>query len=75
MFWNKKKIIVNISGMSCDKCRSHVKDALESIPEVDRAKVNNDQATIFYKTAFNEDDIRRKIEELGYSITGIKKIN
>lgn len=74
MFWNKMKKIVNISGMKCDKCNSRVKDALLSIPEVDKAKVSNNQAVIYYKTEVNDDDIKRKIEELGYSITGIRNV-
>ena len=75
MFWNKKKKIVKISGMHCDKCNSSVKDALLSIPEVDKVKVSNNQAIIYYKTDVNDYDIRRKIEELEYTITGIRNIN
>ena len=75
MFWNKKKKIVNISGMHCDKCNERVKYALMSIPEVDKVKVSNNLATIYYKTEVNDDDIRRKIEELEYTITGIRNIN
>ena len=74
-FWNKKKKIVNIGGMSCDKCNERVRYALMSIPEVDRVKVSINQVIIYYKTDVNDDDIRRKIEELGYNITGIKNIN
>lgn len=74
MFWNKKKKVVSLSGMNCDNCIRRVKGALESIPEVDKAKVSINQAVLYYKNNIIDDDIRRKIEELGYTITGIKKV-
>ena len=76
MFWHKKKKIVNIMGMSCNKCTEKVKDALMSIPEIDKVKVNlnNKEAIIYSNTEVNDEDIRRKIEELDYQITGIRNI-
>lgn len=76
MFWNKKKKIINISGMSCNKCKEKVRDALISIPEIDKAKVNLErkEAIIYYKTDINDEDIRRKIEDLEYQVTGIRNI-
>ena len=75
MFWNKKKKIVNINGMHCDKCCERVKYALMSIPEIDKVKVSNNQAIIYYRNEVNDDDIRKKIEELDYNITGIRNVN
>ncbi|MEE3343362.1 MAG: heavy metal-associated domain-containing protein [Bacilli bacterium] len=77
MFWNNKKKIVNISGMSCEKCAKKVKNALESIPEINKVKVDlsKNAALIYYKTEVNDEDIRRKIEEFDYKITGIRNIN
>ncbi len=77
MFFNKKRKLINISGMSCKNCARKIKLALESIPEIDKVKVNltNNEAIIYYKTSVQDDEIKRKIEELEYKVTGIKKIN
>ncbi len=76
MFWNKKRKIINISGMSCDKCAKNIKRALESIPEINKVKVNlsNQEALIIYKEEISNEEIKRKIEELEYKVTGIKNI-
>ena len=77
MFWNNKKKIVNISGMSCDKCAKKIKLALETIPEINKVKVDltKGEAIVYYKDELNDDDITRKVEELEYKITGIRNIN
>ncbi len=77
MFWNKKRKLINISGMSCEKCAKNIKRVLEEIPEIDKVKVNllKQEAIIYYKTEVNEEEIKRKIEELEYKVTGIRNIN
>ena len=77
MFWNKKRKLINISGMSCDKCAKNIKRTLENIPEITKVKVNltNQEALIYYKEEVNDEEIKRKIEELEYKVTGIKNIN
>ena len=77
MFWNKKKKIINIMGMSCKKCVDKITYALMSIPEIDKVKINlnKKEATVYYSTNVNDDDIRKKIEELDYQVTGIRNVN
>ena len=42
-----------------------------------KVKVNllKQEAIIYYKTEVNEEEIKRKIEELEYKVTGIRNIN
>ena len=63
--------------MSCEKCAKNIKRVLEEIPEIDKVKVNllKQEAIIYYKTEVNEEEIKRKIEELEYKVTGIRNIN
>ena len=62
--------------MSCDKCAQKIKLSLESIPEINKVKVNlsANEATIYYKDEVNDEDITRKIETLDYKVTGIRNI-
>ena len=73
-FQRKKKIIVGIEGMHCDKCALKVDRALEDLSDVDRVKVNlkKKTATVFFDHSVDEVLIQKTIEDLGYTVTGIK---
>lgn len=76
-FQKKKKIIVGIEGMHCDKCAMKVDKALEDLSDVDSVKVNLNKktATIYYTDTIDSLQIQKIIEELGYTVTGIKEIH
>lgn len=78
MFFNKKKKkILLIKGMHCEKCAERVKNSLEEISLVNKVKVNlkDGNATIYYDMGIDNELLSNKIEELGYSVIGIKDIN
>lgn len=64
--------IIPVEGMSCSHCTSHVKQALEALPEVKSAQVtlNPPQAVVAVDAAEKPDDLKAQlagaIEEAGY---------
>jgi len=75
MFFNKNKKIVCIDGMKCNHCASKVENALSSIEGVSKVKVSLDkkQAVVTYKDTLNDEDVKRKINELDFNVTDIKE--
>ncbi len=75
-FQRKKRKIVGIEGMHCDKCAEKVDKALEELSDIDSVKVNlkKKTATIFYDGDVDDLLIQKTIEELGYVVTGIKEV-
>ena len=77
MFFNKwKKKIVGISGMHCDKCAMKIDSALEELSDVENVKVNlkKNNAIIYYVNHVDNLLIQKVIEDLGYTVTGIKEV-
>ena len=78
MFFKKqKRKVVGIMGMHCDACAEKVDKALSDLSAIDRAKVDlkKNQATIFYDDEVDDLQVQQTIEELGYTVTGIKEIH
>lgn len=75
MFFSSKKKIVYISGMSCENCTKKVKKTLENLTDVNRVKVDLDKkcAVITFLNEIDDEIIQNKIEQLGYTVTGIKR--
>ncbi|HNX01059.1 MAG TPA: cation transporter [Candidatus Cloacimonadota bacterium] len=66
-----KPYMLNVTGMSCDHCRTAVTQALMELPSLDDIEVNVERGTASFK--FDEDIIRLEdivaaIEELGYDV-------
>ncbi len=59
---------LEISGMSCDHCVSHVKSALEGIEGVSRADVSleNHQAEVTLSGEVVDGDLLAAVEAAGY---------
>ena len=77
MFFKKrKKKIVGIDGMHCDNCAKKVGRALEDLSDIEQVKVDLKKkiATVFYDSNVDDLLIQKTIEELGYTVTGIKEI-
>lgn len=76
MFFNRsKRKIISISGMTCEHCAKKVETALENLVDVSKVKVDlkKNQATIYYDTTVDEILLTNTIENLGYTVTGIKE--
>ncbi len=76
-FQKKKRIIVGIEGMHCDNCAMKVDKALEELSDIDMVKVNlkKKNAVIYYSNSVDSLLIQKTIEDLGYTVTGIKEIH
>lgn len=78
MFFNrKKKKIVNIEGINSEESAMKVKDTLEELVDISKVKINIKEkcAIISYDNTLDEILITNTIEELGFSVTGIKEIS
>ena len=77
MFFKKqKKKVIGIQGMHCENCALKIGKALSDLSSIDNAKVDlkKNIAIIYYDDEVDDLQIQKIIEELGYSITGIKEI-
>ena len=77
MFFKRKKKVIHIEGMTCDHCVKKVEDALEKLADVIKVKIDLKKklATITYENTLDEIQIQNIIEQLGYTVTGIKDLS
>ena len=64
-------ITIPVVGMTCAACVSHVGEALESVPQIERAVVNlaTEKATIHIPNGdIQKADVRSAIENAGYKV-------
>ena len=69
-----KNISLNIGGMTCAACVSHVEKALREVHGVEASTVNlaTERATVQYTSDVADvDDLRSAIEDAGYSVLGV----
>ncbi len=62
---------IPVYGMSCQHCVNHVTKILEEFPSVEHVKVSLDDskaAFVWDPTQVNLSDVRKEIEEAGYSL-------
>jgi len=67
----RKRVVINVGGMTCASCASNIEKALQKVPGVDKAAVNfaSERATVEFdpgETGVRE--ILGTIEDLGYSV-------
>ena len=76
-FKRQKRKVIGITGMHCDNCAEKIDKALSDLSAIDSAKVDlkKNQATIYYDDEVDDLQIQQIIEELGYTVTGIKEIH
>ena len=68
----QEKIIIKISGMSCQHCVQHIENALQQNNGVDKVLVdlNEEKAYIEYDPSIiNEDNLLQVIKDTGYEGT------
>lgn len=65
-----KEIILNVEGMVCNGCENRVKNALETIDEVENVVANYQTGivTIMLKQEIEKNKIEEKIEDIGFSV-------
>ncbi len=64
------KKLLKIEGMMCSHCEKHVKEALENIQEVQKAKVDYKKgiAELALKSEIPEEILQKAVEEAGYKV-------
>ena len=62
--------------MSCNHCKEKIETNLESLSEVNKAKVdlNKKIAIVYYDDTLDNLQLQTTIEKLGYTVTGIKEV-
>ncbi len=64
------EIILNVQGMHCEGCERRVNNALSQIDGVDEVIANHNKGTVTIKTnsKVDIDEIKEKIDDLGYEV-------
>lgn len=68
----KRKI--QIEGMSCGHCVSHVKEALEGMKGINEVQVKLDEKCAIVTGEASEELIKEVIDEAGYDVVGISNL-
>ena len=68
------QVVLNVDGMMCGMCESHVCDQLRKAPGVKKAKASHSKNTA---TAIAEDDVdvealKSGVEAQGYRVKGVR---
>ena len=64
------EIILNVQAMHCEGCERRVNNALSQIDGVDEVIANHNKGTVTIKTnsKVDIDEIKEKIDDLGYEV-------
>lgn len=68
------KVIINIDGMACGMCETHVNDAIRNIyPKAKKLSSSHTKkmTTFLSETEADEEQIRNAITNIGYTCLGI----
>ena len=56
-----------VEGIRCNHCKANVEKAVSSIQGVESVEVSLEDKTVFVKGNFTPDEVKKAIEELGFS--------
>ena len=64
------EINLKVKGMHCEGCENRIKNSLSTIDGVVEVIANHENGTVVIKAnkSINEDNIREKIDDLGFEI-------
>lgn len=68
------KTVVNVDGMMCGMCESHINDAIRQAMQVKRVTSSHGkgETEILSEDALDEAAVRATIEKTGYTVKGIR---
>ena len=68
------KTVVNVEGMMCGMCESHINDAIRQTMQVKKVTSSHGkgETEIISEAALDEAAVRAAIEKTGYTVTGIR---
>jgi Cu2+-exporting ATPase len=71
---NTMKKVLEIEGMMCGHCEASVKKALESLPQVEEAKVSHQekQAVVTLREPVPDQQLKEAVEALEYRVTAVR---
>ncbi len=64
--------IINIDGMMCSMCETHVNETIRKAASVKKVKASHKkgEAVILSEEPLNETDITKAVNDTGYTVTG-----
>ncbi|MBE6757323.1 MAG: metal-transporting ATPase, partial [Ruminococcaceae bacterium] len=65
-------VTVHIKGMMCGHCEAHVREALESIPQLTVLAVSHESGTATVTGSVDESAVRAAVKAAGYRVTKVK---
>lgn len=70
-----KSVLFNVEGMSCGGCKSKIENNLGENGQISKVEVSLDAKTVLVEgdDALSNMTLKKDIEELGFSVTGMKK--
>jgi copper chaperone len=71
-FMNSKRLQIDIGGMSCGSCVTHVRSALEGLPGIRVENVQVGRAVVDVAPTVDEAAIRTAIADAGYGPTSVR---
>ncbi len=76
-FQKRKRKMIGVEGMHCDNCALRIKKALEELSDVEKVNVDlkKKMVIVFNDNTVDELLLQKVIEDLGYTVTGMKEIH
>ena len=76
MFFHHHRLVVFVEGMHCKGCAERIENTLTELTDVLKVRVHLEkkEVIVIYDNTFDGELIQKKVEELGYTVTGIKNI-
>ena len=66
------KITIKVEGMMCSHCEAHTNEAIKRVMKVKSVESSSDKGeTIVVADKFDEDTVKKAIEDAGYKVNGI----
>lgn len=72
-----KSVLLNVEGMSCGGCASKIQNNLKNNEAISDIKVSLEEKTVTIEgdDSLSNMGLKKEIEELGFSVTGMKKLS
>ena len=70
-----RQVVIKVKGMECTGCENRIKKALEEMRGIDEVKADYRKETVTIEPTgtFDEEDVKEKLEDLGFEVIEIKK--
>lgn len=71
-----KSVLLNVEGMSCGGCASKIENNLKGNESISQINISLEEKTVQIDgdDSLSNMTLKKEIEELGFSVTGMKKL-